>query len=296
MHSSTLRPWFWAFPTVSLLVAFVVWPLAQLVRLSLNEGGGGQSGFGIGGSFYRPGTWTLDVYRQMLHDAFFWELVQFSVWLALVVTLLCVVLAFPVAHFLWRLPRRWKLWGAAAVVIPKLSSLLVTVYGLKIILSDYGPVNQALLYLQVVDKPLALQHSATGVVISETLLILPYTILIIWVGLERVDRTVIEAARGLGAGAWSAFRRITLPLALPSIAGATLVSLIWALGAFISPYLLGSPQEITLAVDVQRQMFENLHWPRGAAEGVALLLLSGLLTFSFFGLLRSLSLRTGSMS
>jgi len=254
--------------------------MIYLVRLSLCEGGS-QSGFGIGGSFYKPGTWTLKVYATLLSERYFWEVLGFTVWLGFVVAALCVVLGYPTAHFLWQLPKRWKPAALVFVIIPKLSSLLVTIYGLKIILGDFGPVNAALQALGVIKEPLALQHSATGVVIGKTLLVLPYTILLIWAGLERLDRGLISASRGLGATTWQSFVWVTLPLSLPALAAATLVSLIWALGAFISPYLLGSPDQITLAVDVQRQMFENLHWPRGAGEGVAMLLTLTLIAGGF---------------
>lgn len=267
-----LRPWLWAAPTLMLLLVLLLWPTLQLIRLSFAKGGGGQSGFGIGSSFYEPGTWTFSVYDRMLADAFFWDVLGFTVWLGLVITLLCVLLGYPTAYFIWQLPRRWKIAALSAVIVTKLSSLLVTIYGLKLILGDYGPVNRFLKSLGLIDQALPLQSSATGVVIGETILIIPYTILLIWAGLERIDRTLITAARGLGASALSSFKNITLPLSLPALATATLVSLIWGLGAFISPYLLGSPQELTLAVDVQRQMFENLHWPRSAAEGVGMLL------------------------
>ncbi len=266
-----LIPWLWAAPAVVLLLGLLLWPVLQLFRLSFCQGGGGQSGFGIGGSFYAPGTWTLAVYQVLGRDRYFWDILGFTVWLGLAVTTVCVLLAYPTAHFIWQLSPRWKPWALACVIVTKLSSLLVTIYGLKIILGDYGPVNRFLQWAGLMHHPLLLHDSAAGVVIGETLLVIPYTILLLWAGFERIDRTLLAAARGLGARPALAFRAVTLPLSSPALATATLVSLIWALGAFISPYLLGSPQEITLAVDVQRQMFENLNWPRGAAEGVGML-------------------------
>lgn len=265
------KPWLWASPAVLTLFLLLLWPVGQMLRLSFCRGGGGR-GFGIGGSFYEPGTWTFEVYRSLAGSVYFWEILGFTVWLGGVVTALCLVLAYPAAHFMWQLPQRWKGVALAAVVIPKLSNLLVSVYGLKLILADYGAVNRALAWLHLTSEPVNLQHSTAGVVIGKTLLILPYTILFLWTGLERIDRSLPTAARGLGAGAWATFCRVTLPLSLPAIGAATTVSLIWGLGAFISPFLLGSPQQITLAIDVQHQTFENLNWPRGAAEAMALLL------------------------
>src|SRR6185312_12121297 len=97
------------------------------------------------------------------------------------------------------------------------------------------------------------------------------------------DPALVPAARGLGASSWQAFRRITLPLLAPGLAIAAQLTLAWALGAFVGPLLLGSPNEITLAVEVHRQTIENNHWPRGAATadlllfGVSFLLLTSAL-------------------
>jgi len=274
--ASARGAWLWAAPSILLLTGLGVWPVFRLLRLSFNEGGG-RSGFGIGQSFYKPGTWSLENYLELAGDRFFWEVAGFTAWLGVVVAALCIAFGYPAAHFIWERRGPWKVAALAAVVVPKLSSLLVTVYGLKLILDDHGAVNSLLQGLGFRGEPIALQHNAAGVVIGKTVLVLPYTILLIWAGLERIDRRLLDAARGLGASPWKAVTQVTWPLSLPAVGTAALVSLIWGLGAFISPYLLGSPEEITLAVDVQRQMFENLNWPRAAAEGVALMLVLALL-------------------
>lgn len=278
--ASRARHWIWAAPAVVLLLILLIWPAAQLVRLSLYSGGG-QSGFGIGGGFYKPGTWTTGAYQALLEDRYFWEILGFTMWLGAVVTAICVVLAYPTAYWITRLSKRWKIAVLAAVIVPKLSNLLVTIYGLKLILGDHGSINDFLQWSGMTSAPIALQNSTTGVVIGKTILVLPYTILFLWIGLQRIDRTLVASARGLGASPWTAFMRVTFPLSLPALATAALVSLIWALGAFISPYLLGGPEQITLAVDIQRQFFENLNWPRGAAEGVAMLVTLAILVATY---------------
>src|SRR5262249_40743283 len=98
-------------------------------------------------------------------------------------------------------------------------------------------------------------------------------VLVLVAAFDRIDPDLARAARGLGASRARVFWRVTFPLSLPGVALAATISFIWALGAFVSPYLLGSPDEITLAVDVQRQAFENVTWPRAAATAVAMLML-----------------------
>ena len=126
-----------------------------------------------------------------------------------------------------------------------------------------------------------LLHRLPGVLIGETYLILPYAVLVLVAALDRIDPRLVPAARGLGAGPLGAFVRVTLPLSVPGLTLAATISLIWALGAFISPYLLGSPQELTLAVDVQKQTFENLNWPRGAADAMLMLVAISLCLLSY---------------
>jgi len=265
------RPYLLAAPAVALLLLFFLAPMVQLGRVSLYEGGG-RSGFGIGGGgFYKPGTWTLQAYRTLLGETYFREVWTFTVVLGIGVAGITLAIAYPLSLFIHRLPPRAKALALTAVVAPKLANVLVLIYGLELLLGNSGPVNGLLVGLGAVSEPVTLFHNLLGVLIGETYLILPYAVLVLVAALDRIDPTLLPAARGLGAGPLRAFWRVTLPLSAPGIALAALLSLIWALGAFIGPVLLGSPQELTLAVEVQRQTFENINWPRGAATAVLML-------------------------
>jgi len=264
------QPWLLSAPAVLLLLAFFLVPLLLLLRVSLYEGGG-RSGFGIGG-FYQPGTWTMQTYTTLLDETYFREVLAFTLFLGVSVTLLTLLVAYPLALYVHGLPARWKALALTAAVLPKLANVLVIIYGLKLLLGSSGPINETLVALGIVTEPLMLFHNLTGVLIGEVYLILPYALLVLVAALDRIDPNLVPAARGLGASGWSSFWRITLPLSMPGISLAALLCLIWALGAFVAPVLLGSPNEITLAVEVQRQTFENINWPRGAATAVLMLL------------------------
>jgi ABC-type spermidine/putrescine transport system permease subunit I len=263
-------------PALLLLLCFFVAPMVILGRVSLYAGGS-HSGFGIGGGgFYQPGTWTLDAYWTLFQDQYFWQVWSFSILLGLGTTGVTLLLAYPLSLFIQSLTIRWKAIALIAIVLPKLANPLVIIYGIQLLLSNSGPVNQLLLGLKLIPEPLNLFHNLLGVVIGETYLIFPYAVLILVTALDRIDSNLVPAACGLGATPWMCFWRITFPLSLPGLSLATLLSLIFALGAFESPYLLGSPQEITLAVDIQKQTFEYLNWPRGAAEAMMMLVTLGL--------------------
>lgn len=267
MKSAGLTPYLLAAPAALLLLLFLAAPLLLLVRLSLYEPAAGQG-------FFLPGTWTLHNYVRAA-NADTGDVVVFTLSLGICTAGLCLLLAYPLALFLHGLPAGLRSWALLGVLLPKLVSVLVVLYGLQLILGNSGPVNRLLLALGMVHEPLRLKQNLAGVIIAEVYLILPYPVLILLVALNRIDPALVPAARGLGATPLQAFRRITLPLSLPGVVLAGQLCLVWGVGAFLGPLLLGGPDEQTLAVEVHRQTFENSHWPRGAVTAVLLLLTAG---------------------
>ena len=257
----TWAPWLLATPAVALLVAFFLIPLGLLVRVSFFESASGTG-------FYRPGTWSVRAYTDLLGARFGRGIVAFTVALGVGVAALAVLLGYPLALFIHSLPRRAKVLALGVVLLPKLANVYVVLYGVNLLLGNAGPVNRTLVGLGVLAEPLALTHNLAGVVIAETYLILPYAIIILVLALDRIDSALALAARGLGAGPWGEFRRVTLPLSLPGMVVAGQLCLIWALGAFVGPVLLGGPEQATLGVMVQKWGQEDSNWPRAAATAI----------------------------
>ena len=166
------------------------------------------------------------------------------------------------------LPRRTKLFTLGLIVLPKLTNVFVVVYGLNLLLGNTGAINRCLLALGLAADPVPLTHNLVGVVVGETYLILPYAILLLVPTFDRIDPALTAAARGLGAGPWAAFRRVTFPLTLPGVGLTGILCLIWGLGAFVGPVMLGGPEQITLPVLVEKQGVEYGDWPRAAATAV----------------------------
>ena len=259
-------PWLLSAPAAALLLALFAGPLLLLLRVSLYESSDGGTGF------YRPGTWTLRAYGELLGEPFGRGTIAFTVALGAAVAALSVLIGYPLALFIHALPRRAKALAIGAVVLPKLANVFVVLYGVNLLLGHSGPVNRVLLAFGVTSEPLLLTHSLFGVVVAETYLVLPYAVLVLVPTLDRIDPALVAAARGLGAGPWTAFRRVTLPLSLPGVAVAGQLCLIWALGAFVGPLLVGGPEQATLAVRVQKNGLEYGDWPRAAATAVLSLL------------------------
>jgi ABC-type spermidine/putrescine transport system permease subunit I len=247
---------------VVLLLALFLGPLLLLLRVSFTESAVGGAGF------YQPGTWSVHAYAELLGERFGRGIVWFTVLLGVGVAALSVLIGYPLALVIHALPRRAKVLALGVVILPKLSNVFVVLYGVNLLLGLNGPVNRTLLALGVTSEPLLLTHNLVGVLIAETYLILPYAVLVLIPALDRIDPALTAAARGLGAGPWTTFRRVTLPLSLPGVAVAGQLCLIWALGAFVGPVLLGGPEQTTLAVWVQKLGLEYGDWPRAAATAV----------------------------
>lgn len=273
-------------PALLLLLVFFAGPVVFLLRLSFCAPAAGHG-------FYQAGTWTSRNYAALFADPYARQIILFTLFLGLGVTALVLLLSLPLAVFIHTLPLRQKRLALAAVVLPKLASMLVVIYGLQAMLSNSGIVNRLLQALGFVREPLRLSRNLFGAVLGETYLLLPYAILVLVVSLGRIDPALFAAARGLGASPWQAFRRVTLPLLAPGLAVAGQLTLAWALGAFSGPLLLGSPDEITLAVEVQRQTIENNRWPQGAAAAAVLLLVVALLLAASALVGRVLARRSG---
>jgi ABC-type spermidine/putrescine transport system permease subunit I len=259
-HAS--RPWLLLAPCLLTLGLFFVVPLAWLVRVSLYQRASGPGGF------YLADTFTFDHYLTILGDPYFHRLGLVTAKVGLIVTAAAILLAYPLAVYLWRAAQAIKLGTLLAVLLPKFTNLLVAMYGVLVLLANAGPINGLLLATGAIREPLPMFANLFAVVVGETLIIAPYPVLIIAAALHGVDPRLYDAARGMGAGPLRAFYEVPFKLTLPSVLLAALVTLIWALGAFTAPILLGNPALHPAAVEVYTTTFEDVNWPLGAALAV----------------------------
>jgi ABC-type spermidine/putrescine transport system permease subunit I len=243
-------------PAVWLAPAAILWgigvlaPLVWLVRLSLYWQGNetGEHRFDV--LFYHPGTLTLDNYYRIFTDRFYLRMILFTAGLGLLVTAVTAPLGYVLGYAIYRSTPRAKALLVLLIALPKFTNILVFVYGLKILLGPNG---------------------LGPVVAGEVLLLLPYAALTIAAALEAVPFELVEAARGLGASAFAAFWNVTFRLSLPGVITAGLLTLVWSLGAFLGPYLLGGPEQYTIAVQVERETNLDLRWALAAALNMVLL-------------------------
>ncbi|MCC7271247.1 MAG: ABC transporter permease [Alphaproteobacteria bacterium] len=247
-----------AAPAALLLAALFAYPLLDLLRLSLEHG-------------------SLAHYEAVFSGGLYVRVLWNTARIAVIVTVACAVLGYPLAHFLATAPRGWALFGLLCVVLPFWTSLLVRTYAWMVLLGNNGVVNKLLLAAGIVAEPLPLMHNELGVVVGMVHVLLPYFVFPVYAVMLRVDRDLMAAAEGLGAPLWQVVRRIYLPLTLPGVvAGGTLVFIL-ALGFFITPALLGGGKVMMIALLIDQQVAQMLNW--GLASALCMVLVAAILVF-----------------
>lgn len=229
-------------------------------------------------SFASRGTyggivWSLSLtnYLDLLHPLYARILGQ-SLLMAAGTTLLCLIMGFPLAYYIARAaPRRQGIW-LLLVMIPFWTNFLVRTYAWMFILRTEGLLNTLLLKLGLIATPIELLYSNTAVVIGLVYGYLPFMVLPLYVALERVDRTLVEAAWDLYATRWAVFWRVILPLARPGIMAGCLLVFIPSLGAFLTPDLLGGARSMMIGNLIQHEFLVARDWPLGAAISCVLML------------------------
>src|SRR5216684_3477533 len=225
-------------------------------------------------------NWNFDNYLTLFKNPLYVQVLFRTARIAAGVTLLSVLLGYPLAYFLsfHAGPRKEILYQL--VIVPLWVSYLVRGYAWKTILGSDGVLNGALQYLHITHGPVsALLYSPFAVVLMLTHIYTPFVFLPIYASLEHIPRPLIEASQDLGAGSRATFLRIILPLSLPGLlAGATFAFLL-TLGDFLAPLLVGGPSSIMIANIVQSLFGTDYDWPLGAAISVSILLLTISLLF-----------------
>jgi spermidine/putrescine transport system permease protein len=247
-------------PSLLVLAATLAAPMALLVLYSLWT----QNGLALD---THP---TLAQYQTIFSRAGYLVLFLRSVAISALVTLITVALAYPMAYFVaFRVTRAKFVW-LILLNIPFWTSYLLRVFAWKVILGFDGVINSGLVRLGLITKPLAfLLYNPTAVVVTLAHAYAAFAILPIYVSLEKIDRSLLEAAADLGDGPLRRFLRITLPLSLPGIIGAAVLIFVPTTGDYVTPTLVGGSDGVMIANLIQVQFGRVNNWPLGAAMSVA---------------------------
>ena len=245
-------------------------------------------------SFFKDGyleiirEFTFANYAEAWSDPLYRLVMLRSVVVAMAVTAATVILAFPIAYFVsFRVsPERKSLW-LFLITIPFWTSYLIRVFLWKVILGFNGVVNSTLMGLGIIDEPLTfILYNVNAVVITLAHAYAPFAILPIFVALEKIDRSLLEAGQDLGESKLMTFWRVTLPLAMPGVVAAVLIVFIPTIGDYVTPQLVGGPEGRMIANVIQLQYLRLDNYPLGSALAVSAMLIVTLISLVFLWLNR----------
>lgn len=226
-------------------------------------------------------TFTLDNYARLL-DPLYAKVLFHSFYMAIVATFICLVVGYPFAYIVAKMPEKWRPFMLFLVIVPFWTNSLIRTYGLKIVLGTQGILNKSLLALDIIDKPLRIMYTETAVMIGLVYILLPFMILPLYSAIEKLDGTYIEAARDLGANKWQTLTKVILPLTMPGIIGGCLLVLLPALGMFYIADLLGGAKNLLIGNVIKSQILNARDWPFGAATSIALTAAMAVMLYAYY--------------
>ena len=259
-------------PSVLFLGLLFLLPLGLMALFSFRAGSFGAE----------RDVFTLSHYQEFLGNTVMQRLLGRSVVLSLWVSLYTVLLAYPIAYYLSFRAGAMKFTLLSLIIVPAWVSYLLRVLSWKVILGSNGALASFLEWLGfTVDSPLLL-YSADAVVITLVYVWVPFVALPIFTALERIDRSLLDAAADLGCSRWQAFLRVTLPLSLPGVLAGFLFVFIPTVGEYVTPALVGGPDGIMIGNIILDQFLRALNWPMGALLSLVMLVVV-LLPLIFLG-------------
>ncbi|HUF55159.1 MAG TPA: ABC transporter permease [Thermohalobaculum sp.] len=265
--------WLLNLPAIVWLVLFAAGPLLVMLFYSFLEPGaygGVEWAFSLEGWFRV--AFTRDIFDDTIrlqdaHLSIFWR----SVSLAFMTMVICLVLGFPTAYFIaTRSPRNRNLW-LFLITVPFWTNLLIRTFAILEWIRAQGLINTVLTKLGVIDEPFQMLFTDTSIMFGMTYVYLPLMVLPLYAALEKLDFRLVEAAYDLYATRWTMLRRVIIPLARPGIVAGCILVFIPALGAYVTPRVLGGGKNMMMGNLIELQFGQGRNWPLGAALSITLL-------------------------
>ncbi|NOI75660.1 spermidine/putrescine ABC transporter permease PotB [Vibrio coralliilyticus] len=226
-------------------------------------------------------TLTLDNYIRLM-DPLYAKVLWHSFYMAIIATLLCLVIGYPFAYIVAKMPEKWRPIMLFLVIVPFWTNSLIRTYGLKIVLGTQGVLNKSLMAMEIINKPIRLMYTETAVMIGLVYILLPFMILPLYSAIEKLDNTYIEAAKDLGANKFQTITKVILPLTMPGIIGGCLLVLLPALGMFYIADLLGGAKNLLIGNVIKSQVLNARDWPFGAATSIALTIAMAIMLYAYY--------------
>ena len=250
-------------PLLAYLIVFYGLPVLSMLSRSIDDNG-----------------WTLSVFVKVIKDPAFWRVMQITATISLVTTLCCLLIAYPLAFFMARLQKSTANLVMILVLVPFWTSILVRTYAWMVILGRRGIINDFLVWIGITAQPFQLLNTRFAVYVAMVHVLLPFMVLPLYASIRALDWRLVQAANGLGAGAFGAFRQVVLPLSMPGVAAGCILVFTLAIGFYITPALVGGPSDMMMSMLIENEV-RRFDW--GAAAAMATVLLAiVLLLFGIF--------------
>ena len=258
-------------PIYVFTLLFVLGPLVYMLILSF---------------LTRHETWgvinevTIKNYQNIFEPVYlktFWE----SIKLAFISTILVVLVGYPFGYFMAKLTAKWKKRSMMLLMIPFWTSSLIRLYGWIIIFRAGGPLDKILMNMNITDEPLKMLYTYPAVVVGMVYALVPFMILSVYSSAEKLDFSLVEAARDLGASPIKAFLTVSLKLTLPGLLSGVILTFVPSMGLFFIADILGGNKVVLIGSVIQEQLMKVHNWPFAAALAVVLMIFTSLMIFLY---------------
>jgi spermidine/putrescine transport system permease protein len=264
--------WICVVPLYAFTLLFILGPMIYMVAISFATNNGDSFGF--------QWIFTFDNYKKML-DSVYLQCFRQSFQLAFSTTLLVTLIGYPFGYFMAKLSERGKKLMMFLIMVPFWTSSLIRLYGWIIILQVKGVLNTVLQGIGLIEKPLKILYSYPAVLIGMIYALLPFMILAVYSSVEKMDWSLVEAARDLGASPAKAFLTVTLKLTLPGLLSGVILTFVPSMGLFFIADILGGNKIVLVGSLIQDQLTRGSNWPFAAALAVILTIMTSLMIFLY---------------
>ena len=261
MKRNKNRPPITLLPMALWTTVFVAVPLVYVLGLSFMKK---AATWGVVAEF------SLDSYKNLLNPVYLKVFAQ-SFWVAILTTVFALLIGYPFAYFTAKLPKKHRSLVLMLMRGPFWTNSLGRIYGWMILLRSQGVINGLLMQFGVIDKPLKLLYTFGAVLVGMVYALLPFMVLAIYNSVCKVDWSLVEASRDLGAGRAKAFFTVTLPLTMPGVMAGCVLVFIPSVGLFFISDLLGGAKTMLLGNLIKNELLSAKNWPMGAALSIAMM-------------------------
>jgi len=258
-------------PIYIFTIAFVALPIIYMFVLSFLKQ---AESWGVVYEF------TLKNYLDILEPIYLTTFIE-SFKLAVLTTLLVIIIGYPFGYFMAKLSAKWRGRMMLLLMVPFWTNSLIRLYGWIIIFRANGPLDKILMFLGITQEPLKLLYTYPAVVVGMVYALVPFMILAVYSSVEKMDWSLVEASRDLGASAFEAFRTVTLPLTLPGLLSGIILTFVPSMGLFFIADILGGNRVVLVGNVIQEQLMKAHNWPFAAALAVILMLMTSILIYTY---------------